>query len=107
MEDLKAQGYDTTLLSDGTLVRLSKKKHPDDGVFHLAEANLRRRKLISLQRYDGVIHFHIRHFIVEQGGKYIYPSKVGVSLTMQQCRDLLEAMDALQEVIEDVSKTIF
>ena len=107
MEGLKQQGYEFVKLSDGTFLRLSKKKHPEDGVLHLGEISLRRKKLALLQRHDGRILFHIRQFVMDTEGQYLYPSKMGVTLNLQQTRDLLEYFESLQEVVEDVSDFIF
>ena len=56
-----------------------------------------------LQRFDGRIKLHIRNYVLDEEEYCLIPTKKGVVIDKQQCRDLLNVLKDLGKVIGLVS----
>ena len=61
------------------------------------------RQHAYLQRYKGVVYFHLREFEIDEQGLALLPSKKGLCLNRQQVADLLAEIEDLLDIVGEVS----
>lgn len=93
----------TFMLSNGKVLKASPPVQKEDGILHVVELDLPNNKLGVLQRWRGMIRFHLREWDLDSAGKFMRATKRGIAMTMQQTRDASELMEFIHDFMTEVS----